>query len=123
MPLHSQPDIHTKAKKDSQQNQSLQEGGSENKTDQSIEKNEEITHILKKSRPIFNDDNPLQFNERKRKIMGEDVHDSFLHPSFVKTSKISFTPQKSVKKLPNDSVKKVEQSPKTKEIKHKFQFA
>ena len=50
--------------------------------------------------------------------MGDDIHDSFLHPSFVKTSKISFKPQKSVKKSPNQSVKKAETMPK-KEMKHK----
>ena len=49
MPMHTQPDIHTKAKKDSLSNQNLQEGGSESKSDQLIEENEDITHILKQS--------------------------------------------------------------------------
>ena len=48
MPLHSQPDLHTKAKKDLQHNKNLQEGGSENQTNEIIEQNEDITHILKK---------------------------------------------------------------------------
>ena len=124
MPMHTQPDIHTKAKKDSLSNQNLQEGGSESKSDQLIEENEDITHILTQSKPLFNDDNVLEFNDRKRKLMGDDIHESFLHPNFVKTSKITFTTQKNSKKSPKNAiVKKVEIMPKTKEIKHKFQFA
>ena len=124
MPMHTQPDIHTRAKKDSLFNQNLQEGGSETKADnKTIEENEEITHLLKQSKPLFNDDNPIEFNDRKRKLMGDDIHDSFLHPNFVKTSKITFTSQKNTKKSKNNAVKKVEIMPKTKEIKHKFKFA
>ena len=57
--------------------------------------------------------------------MGDDVHDSFLHPSFVKTSKISFeSNKKSAKKPSNNNLPKTSMPimPKTKEIKHKFQF-
>ena len=88
--MHTQPDIHTKAKKDSLNDENIQEGGSDNKHDEPIEETQDINHLLKQSQPLFNEDNPVQYNERKRKLMGDDIHDSFLHPTFVKTSKISF---------------------------------
>ena len=126
LPMHTQPDVHTKAKKDSLNNENVQEGGSETSNDELIDESKDITHVLKKSQPLFNEDNPIEYNERKRKLMGDDIHDSFLHPSFVKTSKITFpsTATKSVKKPSNNSAPKTSTltMPKTKEIKHKFQF-
>ena len=120
--MHTQPEIHTKAKKDSLNDENIQEGGSDNKHDEPIEETQDINHLLKQSQPLFNEDNPVQYNERKRKLMGDDIHDSFLHPTFVKTSKISFQSTKSAKKITNNSSPKTTITPKIKEIKHKFKF-
>ena len=122
MPMHTQPDLHTKTKKDSQID-NIQEGGSDTINDEKIEDSKDINHLLKESKPLINEDNPVEFNDRKRKLLGDDIHNSFLHPNFVKTSKISFPTPKSSKKTSNNSVKNVPTAPKTKEIKHKFQFA
>ena len=118
--MHTQPDLHTKTKKDSQHDHNTQEGGSDTISDEQIEETKEISHLLKQSKPLINEDNPIEFNDRKRKIMGDDIHNSFLHPNFVKTSKISFTSPKSSKKIHNESAPIAS---KTKEIKHKFKFA
>ena len=72
----------------------------------------------------MNEDNPIEYNERKRRLMGDDIHDSFLHPSFVKTSKINFAVQKDSKKSQKKNINNpVILTPKTKQIKHKFKFA
>ena len=33
--------------------------------------------------------NPLEYNEKKRKLMGTDIHESFLHPKKIKTAKLT----------------------------------
>ena len=93
--MHSLKDVHTHTKKDPNE-VNLQQGSGEAKTDDNKnETTEELkgSHtfqdLLQQSKPLLNNDDPITFNERKRKEMDKDIHESFLHPSFVKTSKIS----------------------------------
>ncbi len=65
--------------------------------------------------------NPINFNERKRKLMGSAVHESFLHPKIIKTDKIVFSKQKSVNNL-TSGTKSDKSVVSLKPIKHKFQF-
>lgn len=63
--------------------------------------------------------NPLEYNEMKRKRMGSPVQQSFMHPKIIKTDKIQLQPSYSTVK------KKTFNQPKPqseKAIKHKFQF-
>jgi hypothetical protein len=115
MPMHTFPDVHTKTKKDN-----LQEGSGEIKINEPIEETQDnsLKEMLKDSKPLSNNDDPIEFNERKRKQIGNDIHESFLHPSYVKTSKIIIEPPKKTK-----TIKKSVVIPSKKEIKHKFKFA
>jgi hypothetical protein len=68
------------------------------------------------------DNDPTQFNERKRKLMGDAVHSSFLHPKIL-TGQIDLEPQSKVKKK-NEIFKSenLTKLGKGKNVKHKFQF-
>ena len=125
--MHSLKDVHTRTKKDPNE-VNLQQGSGEAKTDDNKnETTEELkgSHtfedLLQQSKPLLNNDDPITFNERKRKEMDKDIHESFLHPSFVKTSKIS-VPRLIKKNNPMGSNKE-KKTEKTKVIKHKFKFA
>jgi hypothetical protein len=62
-------------------------------------------------------DDPISFNEQKRKRLGDDVFDSFMHPKFVKTKKISIQNNPThLKKTKSHSEKK------TKNVNHQFKF-
>jgi hypothetical protein len=122
--MHSLPDLHMKSKKSEiSSNLNMQQGSGEQTSDKlsGDYKDSELEELLKESQPINNDDNPIEFNEQKRKKMGDQIHDSFLHPSFVKTSKIVLEPQ--TKKKNTVKVIKKDTNLKGKNIKHKFKFA
>ena len=64
---------------------------------------------------------PISFNEKKRNLLGNEVHESFLHPKMFKTNTINlknessnFTPKKRKTETPKSSAS----VPK----KHKFQL-
>jgi hypothetical protein len=101
-----------------------------------IEKKVEIADVEKK---IDNDDNlegsgnssdlneietqltedPMEFNEKRRKKMGSPVHNSFLHPQMrVKTNHVYFN---NVHKKNTEIKNNVKSA--SKNIKHKFQFS
>ena len=128
MPVHSQPDLHTRSKKDYNEI-NLQQGSGDLNNDKTDNlKAQNLTELLQQSKPLQNNDDPLEFNERKRKNMEPEIHKSFLHPSFVKTSKISVSvPIKKNKKsisLETETKKEtITPNPKTKIFKHKFKFS
>jgi hypothetical protein len=122
--MYSQPDIHTKSKNDFKSDINVQQGSGEEvreDTDTNSESNTNIKDLLQESKPLSNNDDPLEFNEQKRKRMGDFIHESFLHPSFVKTSKIV------IESKPKNKSKETNLKPKnvtkSKDIKHKFKFA
>ena len=131
MPVHSMPDLYTKAKLNQKEqlelNLNLQQGSGDSKTtenDITETVDNSKTHVLdllKQSKPLTNNDNPIEFNEGKRAHLGDDIQESFLHPSFVKTSKINISSPKTIKKTAALDPKK--ENPKTKTMKHKFKFA
>jgi hypothetical protein len=88
----------------------LQEGGSqdpENETSSDSEMNID----------------PIEFNSKKRKLMGEGIQSSFLHPKIV-TDSIDLEPKSKVKKKSttfNSENTKVKIG-KGQNVKHKFQF-
>jgi hypothetical protein len=96
MPIHTIHDVHTKSKQESQNEENLQLGSGESKNNETNEvindtndtMKSNLEELLKQSKPLVNSDNPVEYNERKRKQMGDEIHQSFLHPNFVKTSKI-----------------------------------
>jgi hypothetical protein len=113
VPLYTRPSIHSISKNEPNVEAMFQEGkGEESQSD------EEIPTTSALSQNDDKDINPIDFNERKRKLMGIGVHESFLHPKFIKTDKIVFS--KELRKT--ESKPKVTQVTKPKEIKHKFQF-
>ena len=64
-------------------------------------------------------DDPIKYNEAKRKRLGAPIQESFLHPKLIKTNKIIFPKSKIVSKsnlIPNTNTLK------KKEVQHKFQF-
>jgi hypothetical protein len=78
VPLYSNQSPHNIHKEED--NSILQEGGSRD--------------------PDTNDDidiDPVEFNNRKRKLMGDGVQSSFMHPKIM-TGKIDLEPQAKVKK-------------------------
>jgi hypothetical protein len=102
VPLFSNQSPFNIAKKDD--NSLSQEGGSEEQTsNESIEDTGSI--------------DPIEFNERKRKLMGDAIQSSFMHPK-VLTDKIDLEPQSKVRKK-NHNIK----TEKGQNVKHKFQFA
>ncbi len=107
VPLHNSQSPLTIEKKED--NAMLQEGGS-----QDIESNENESDSNHEN---HDNEDPIEFNNRKRKLMGDAVQSSFMHP--IVTDTIEFEPQSKVKK--KDFVAK---SPgkKLQTTKHKFQF-
>lgn len=75
---------------------------------------------------ISQDEDPIQFNEVKRKRLGESIQESFLHPKLIKTNKITFASETSKPKKPSEKSKstltKIEPLKVEKTVKHKFQL-
>ncbi len=91
-----------------------QEGGSMD-AEQSTNDNNSFTEKMSDS---FVD--PVEFNNRKRKIMGDAIQSSFMHPK-VLTGKLNFEPVSKVKKR-DISVKVENKIGKGQSVKHKFKF-
>lgn len=98
VPLYSQPSpIQIEKKED---NAITQEGGSKHS-----ESNESSDL----------DVDPVEFNLRKRKLLGDGIQSSFMHPKIM-TDTIELEPQSKVKK------KEIKTIQKSQNMKHKFQF-
>jgi hypothetical protein len=74
-------------------------------------------------------DDPIEFNENKRKLLGEKIHNSFLHPKPFKIGQIELKSESLPKKLMSDESKKrkldqeIEKDTNISEKKkHKFQL-
>jgi hypothetical protein len=105
VPLYANETTHNIVKED---NSISQEGGSKDE--------------LVNTDSIDSDIDPIDFNNRKRKLMGDAIQSSFMHPK-IETGKISLEPESKVKKKYNNSYKMEKTKVgKGKEVKHKFQF-
>jgi hypothetical protein len=71
-------------------------------------------------------DDPMEFNDKKRKLLGEKIHNSFLHPKPFKIGQLQMKPEASPKKLSDESKKRKldpEMTTNTSDKKkHKFQL-
>ena len=72
-------------------------------------------------------EDPIEFNEKKRKLIGEKIHNSFLHPKPMKTGELFIKPEQSSFKKDNEETKKQKVTEETradsnliKIKKHKF---
>ena len=65
-------------------------------------------------------EDPEAYNEKKRKILGDEIFDSFMHPKQIKTGKIVLKPETSNESKPKSFSKIVEQKTERKSVKHKF---
>ncbi len=65
----------------------------------------------------LNDADPEEFNSKKRKLLGEGVFESFMHPKQIKVGKIVLKNEK--KNQPKEEKKLIKDIPK-KLQKHKF---
>jgi hypothetical protein len=120
VPLYSRSNLHT-IKKHEPNVEAVNQEGKGNETDEDL-KNENPTFSQNES-DLQNDNNltPLDYNERKRKLMDLGVHESFLHPKLIKTDKIVFS-KSHVKTDSKELNKNTEKKPNVKYLKHKFQF-
>jgi hypothetical protein len=113
VPIHGVVDIHNIEKTASEKND--QEGGGDIEKMHSSEDKE--SHV---------EDNPILFNERKRKLVGNGVFESFQNPKAIKTKTVVLnTPLKdNTKRLKVEkSDDKVDsKSQKDEENSHKFKF-
>ncbi len=72
-------------------------------------------------------EDPIEFNEKKRHLLGEKLHNSFLHPKKIKIGQLHLKSEPSTNKLSMDESKKrkinIEADTNTKPVsfqKHKF---
>ncbi len=107
VPLFNNESTH-KIEKETEQLGSGVDNNSENNSD--IKTNEETDDTS------FD---PLVYNDRKRKQLGDAVFDSFMHPKFVKTKKISL---ENSEKKPKQVQRKTDNIKKSKNEMHNFQF-
>jgi hypothetical protein len=118
VPLYSRSNLHTISKIEPNVDALLQEG----KGDESEQKiAESVNDVLDTD---DNNLNPIEYNDRKRKLMGDAVQESFLHPKLIKTDKIVFSkakPQSKTQPVKSSIFLNTNQLP-PKQIKHKFQF-
>jgi hypothetical protein len=121
VPLYSNPNLHSISKHEADvEPMNVEPLNQEGKGEDSTLDN---TPQLQNDNELKDESNlnPIDFNEKKRKLMGTAVHESFLHPKIIKTDKILFTKQKLVNK--GSSGTKSDKSVLSfKPIKHKFQF-
>jgi len=124
VPLYSNPNLHSISKHEADvepmNTEPLNQEG----------KGEDLALDIKTNAPQLQNDNeakdegylnPIDFNEKKRKLMGSAIHESFLHPKIIKTDKIVFSKQKPVNN-PTLETKSDKSALSFKPIKHKFQF-
>jgi hypothetical protein len=114
VPLYTQKNIHTIEKQIEVQDNTNLEGSGENSNFNEEKKNEET---FSENAPHSN---PIEFNDNKRKRMGSPIHESFLHPKFIKTDRILMKPvhEKTTKNEKHSDLSINE----SKKVKHKFQF-
>ena len=91
VPMHSQNNTHSISKKievENEKDESMIGSGELNFIDnENIEESNASEDNV--NLPIPESENPKEFNERKRKLLGNDkIFKSFMNPKFVKTSKI-----------------------------------
>jgi hypothetical protein len=112
VPLYSNPNLHSISKSEPNVEALHQEG----KGSDLEQESQPMSQISE------NDDNlnPIDYNEKKRKLMGAAIQDSFLHPKIIKTDKIVFVKDKKQSNSTPISLSSGESVPK--KIKHKFQF-
>ena len=120
VPLFNDSNVH-KIEKEINGNESNQSGAGKNEietTQIGTGKNDETSEIQLKNDDLIED--PEKFNERKRKILGDGLFDSFLHPKTpFKIKKISLEkPKKKVEK----NEKTQNQKKKSAQNDHNFQF-
>ena len=89
--MHSQNNTHSISKKievENEKDESMIGSGELNLIDnENIEESNASEDNV--NLPIPESENPKEFNERKRKLLGNDkIFKSFMNPKFVKTSKI-----------------------------------
>jgi hypothetical protein len=118
VPMYSRPNLHSVSKNIPNVEPIEQEGKGETETDiEPSSENDTVTESINSDNE--GDLNPIEYNERKRKLMGSAVQDTFLHPKMIKTntivlSKTTVKNEKKTKLLKDASEKHVP--------KHKFQF-
>jgi hypothetical protein len=110
VPLYTHQSPYNIAKEED--NSNLQEGGGSKDPD---------SNDVGASESIDADSiDPIQYNNRKRKIMGDAIQASFMHPKIL-TGQIDLEPKSKVKKKSDNDFKSGKgQIGKT--MKHKFQF-
>jgi len=113
VPLHSNQSPFTIEKQED--NAMSQEGGSKDLiSNDSNSMNEDLGDDIL---------DPLEFNNRKRKLMGDAIQSSFMHPKIV-TGTIELEPQSKVKKKTVSVKSEMDKNKvgKGRNLKHKFQF-
>jgi hypothetical protein len=125
VPMYSNPSLHSISKSEANVEPNVelfdQEGKGENSTDTS--NNEQVESQINNANFRADSDlNPSDFNERKRKMLGSAVQESFLHPKIIKTDKIVFSNQRIVNKVNSNQTQVHKSVDTSKPIKHKFQF-
>jgi hypothetical protein len=124
VPLHSNPNLHSISKNEADvEPLNVEPLNQEGKGEDSVSDIKTNIPELQKDNEANDESylNPIDFNERKRKLLGSAVHESFLHPKIIKTDKIVFSKQKPVNKT-TSATKSDKSVPPLKPIKHKFQF-
>jgi hypothetical protein len=121
VPLHVKS-LHSQNKNEPNVEAQLQEGSGNIDHEDANKSENEIDSGSENLSEQNIDADPIEYNEMKRKKMGFAVHDSFLHPKFIKTDKILLASPTS-SKTPVKKMKTTKtESNATKTIKHKFQF-
>jgi hypothetical protein len=123
VPLYSNRSLHSISKNEPNVEpnvEAIDQEGTGNDLDVGETKTEQLNKEEKSDENLDDIDlNPIEFNERKRKLLGPAVHESFIHPKLIKTNKIIF-PQTN-KSNQKNTTKEIPVS-ETKHVKHKFQF-
>jgi len=120
VPLYSNHSLHSISKKEPNVEPVDEQEGAGN-IDMDITKPDLETEQKPKENNVDEFDlNPIEFNEKKRKLLGAAVHESFIHPKLIKTNKISFSKQNVTNEKQVD-VRKTSVNEKN-PVKHKFQF-
>ena len=70
-----------------------------------------------------NDEEPETFNEKKRKLLGNEVHDGFLNPKKIKIGTITLNPESKMKPKVSPKKKTIETKNNVSQTKHKFSFS
>lgn len=126
VPMYSRPNLHSISKSEANVETNVelfeQEGKGENSSLDSTNLEQVQSQINDADFKADSDLNPTDFNERKRKMLGSAVQDSFLHPKIIKTDKIIFSNQRVVNNVNSNKTKMQKSVETSKPIKHKFQF-